>query len=393
MYRKLLLIYTLCFLFTVISYGQVRIRIFSAFNPGSAVFRVTSGNYELHTFNGPSIRLDTAESVLVTRFNGKLAVKTMDDKAFLCDSAYITGSSGKDFFSVRINNGKSVKQNYTGDLRLYPDLGTILMINVCSVESYIAGVVKSEGGPGRNREYVKTQAIFARTYMYKYFGRHLQDRFNLCDDIHCQAFHGITTDTMINSATRETRGLVILDRDSNLVISAFHSNCGGETSVPEDVWLTSKSYLKSINDPYCTASNSARWERKIPLGDWVAMLKRSGYSGSSDNPEKFRSIQETRKHDYQVGSFSVPFNTIRSELNLRSAFFSVIPNGNTVVLKGKGYGHGVGLCQEGAMVMARKGHTCRQIIDFYYSGVIITDIRNALILHERGGTALYGGGM
>jgi stage II sporulation protein D len=373
--------------------GQVRIRIFAAYNPGSAVFTVTSGGYELNTFNGPAIHLDDAGSVLVTRFNGKLAVKTRDDKAFLCDSAYITGSSGKDFFSVRINNGKSLLQSYTGDLRLYPDLGTILMINVCNVESYIAGVVKSEGGFGRNREYVKTQAIFARTYMYKHFGRHLQDRYNLCDDIHCQAFHGITTDTVINNATRETRGLVVLDRDSNLVISAFHSNCGGETSVPEDVWLTSASYLKSVIDPYCSTSSSARWDRRIPLSEWVAMLKKWGYHGNADNPETFRFIQETRKHEYRIGSFTVPLNTIRSEFNLRSTFFSVIPEGNSLMLRGKGYGHGVGLCQEGAMVMARTGHTYKQIIDFYYSGVIITDIRNTLILHKSRGTSYYVGGM
>jgi stage II sporulation protein D len=67
-------------------------------------------------------------------------------------------------------------------------------------------------------------------------------------------------------------------------------------------------------------------------------------------------------------------------MNLRSTFFSVIADGDSVILKGRGYGHGVGLCQEGAMIMAVEGHTYRQIIDFYYSGIIITDIKNALFL-------------
>ena len=76
----------------------------------------------------------------------------------------------------------------------------------------------------------------------------------------------------------------------------------------------------------------------------------------------------------------MPLTTIRSDLNLRSTFFSVFVNGDSVILKGRGYGHGVGLCQEGAMEMASKGFSYRDIISFYYSGVIITDVKNAVIL-------------
>ena len=67
-------------------------------------------------------------------------------------------------------------------------------------------------------------------------------------------------------------------------------------------------------------------------------------------------------------------------MNLRSAFFSVYADGDSVILKGRGYGHGVGLCQEGAMAMAKGGKKYRQILDFYYSGIILADIKNAVIL-------------
>jgi stage II sporulation protein D len=67
-------------------------------------------------------------------------------------------------------------------------------------------------------------------------------------------------------------------------------------------------------------------------------------------------------------------------MNLRSAFFSVYAVGDSIILKGRGYGHGVGLCQEGAMMMAAKGFDYRAIINFYYSGVTISDIKNAVIL-------------
>ncbi len=78
----------------------------------------------------------------------------------------------------------------------------------------------------------------------------------------------------------------------------------------------------------------------------------------------------------------MPFRQIRSDLNLRSAFFSVMKHGNSIILKGRGYGHGVGLCQEGAMVMSAKGFKFSDIIGFYYSGVIITEVKNAKIIRN-----------
>jgi stage II sporulation protein D len=79
----------------------------------------------------------------------------------------------------------------------------------------------------------------------------------------------------------------------------------------------------------------------------------------------------------------MPLSTIRSDLNLRSTFFTVIAVGDSIILKGKGYGHGVGLCQEGAMEMAAKGFNYKQIIDFYYFGVLISDISNAVVIKDK----------
>jgi stage II sporulation protein D len=373
----ILLIYTLSVLCT---YGQVKIRLFSSQTPESALVSVTGGRYDLKTFNGQSLQVNKSETILITRYNGKLAVKAANEKGFTCDSLVLYGTTGNDFFSLRINDGIPVRQFYSGDLMCFPDLGTLVLINISNVESYIAGVVRAEGGNGRNREYFKTQAILARTYMYKYFDKHLSDRYNVCDNTHCQAFSGLSTDSVINRAVMETRGLIILDHDSVPIISAFHSNCGGETSAPEDVWLTSLPYLKKVADPYCLSSRNSIWKKSLTLSDWIALLKNSGYDGKTDNPAAFNFSQKSRQTYYSVGSFKVPLSTLRSGMNLRSTFFSVIADGDSVILKGRGYGHGVGLCQEGAMTMAVEGHTYRQIIDFYYSGIIITDIKNALFL-------------
>jgi stage II sporulation protein D len=280
-----------------------------------------------------------------------------------------------------MNGESSAIQLYSGDLQCFPDLGTLVLINISDIEKYISGVVMAEGGRGKNLEYFKTQAIIARTYMYKYFNKHIADRYNLCDNTHCQAFNGLSSDTLLNKAVLETKGMVILNKDSTLIISAFHSNCGGETSSSDDVWLSDQTYLKSVVDPYCITSRSAAWQKSFPLTEWVNYIMKSGYKGKTENPSVFNFLQESRLADYKIGSFAIPLRTIRSDLNLRSTFFSVYANGDSIILKGRGYGHGVGLCQEGAMVMAAKGFNYRDIINFYYSGVIISNIKNALALH------------
>lgn len=380
MYLKLILVYILVGFYPVFTSGQVRVRLFSLQSPESVVFSVNEGKYELNAFSGDTLIVTKGEPVIITRYNGKLAVKARDKEGFVCDSVKLAGKTGYDSFSLRINGNTPIRQFYSGDLKCFPDLGTIVLINNIDIERYIAGVVKAEGGSGKNIEYFKTQAVIARTYMYKYFDKHSVDRYNVCDNTHCQAFNGLYSDTLINRAALETQGLVILDKDSTLIISAFHSNCGGETSSSEDVWLTSQPYLKSVVDPYCLFSRNAVWGKSFSLKDWFEFIKKSGYNGSTDDPAALSFIQKSRSVDYKTGSFTMPLRIIRTDMNLRSTFFSVVSEGDSIILKGKGYGHGVGLCQEGAMVMASKGFNYRQIIDLYYFGVLITDIKNAVVL-------------
>jgi stage II sporulation protein D len=377
---KLLNILLLTVFCTVVS-AQVKIRLFANQSPESSVFSVTEGTYEIKLFNGEILSVFKDEPVIITRFNGKLAVKKRNAEGFVCDSLIFSGTTGNDSFSLRMNGPSHSKQFYSGDLQCFPDLGTLVFINISDVEKYISGVVMAEGGAGKNLEYFKTQAIIARTYMYKYFNKHLDDRYNVCDNTHCQAFNGLSSDTLLNKAVLETRGLVILDKDSTLIISAFHSNCGGETSSSDDVWLLGQPYLKSVVDPYCLTSRNATWQKSFSVKVWEDYIRKSGYNEKVVDPSVFNFIQESRLTDYKTGSFTIPLRTMRSDLNLRSTFFSVYAKGDSIIFKGRGYGHGVGLCQEGAMMMAAKGFNYHEIINFYYSGVIISDIKNAVILH------------
>jgi len=380
MFRKLVLIFFFIWVVNPSSEAQVRVRIFSGRTAESVLFTVTGGKYEIDTYGSGSLFITKGEMVIISRFNEKIAVKPYNSKGFLCDSIFVKETADDGSFSIRINGNVPVRQYYTGNLNCYPDMGTLLMINSCDIEEYVAGVVRAEGGTGNSQEYIKTQAVIVRTYMYKNFNKHFSDGFNLCDNTHCQVFNGISTDSSIVIAARKTHNLVIIDQDSVLIFSAFHSNCGGETSAAEDVWLSNQPYLKKVNDPYCLTSRNAKWQKSFSSDTWIDYLKRSGFSGNINNLTLFNFEQYTRLPEYRAGSFAIPLRTMRSDLNLRSSFFSVIAKDDSIILNGRGYGHGVGLCQEGAMVMAAKGFDYEHIIDFYYTGVIISDINNAVEL-------------
>lgn len=379
MFRKINILLIVVFLCPFLADGQIKIRLFSSQTPETVVFAVTNGEYELNSYSeGPQLFYKN-DLIAISEYNGRLAVKPYKSAGFITDSIILISRSEESSFYLRTNGEYPVRQYYNGDFLCYPDMETLILINKSDVESYIAGVVRAEGGINKHKEYFKSQAIIARTYLYSNLDKHLHDNYNVCDNTHCQAFNGITTDTVINSASFETRGKVILDKDSLPIISAFHSNCGGMTASSKDVWVSDQPYLRSIVDPYCINSRNATWEKKIGLDEWIEYLKKSGYTGKTDDLSLLSFYQNKRWADYKAGSFTIPFEKIRKDFKLRSSFFSLIASGDSVAIRGKGYGHGVGLCQEGAMIMAEKGNSCQQIIEFYYFGVMITDIKYAKI--------------
>jgi len=354
--------------------STVRVRLFTEKDPPHVFFKVTSGNYRLICRGIKTSDLNKGDEIIISRYKDFIAVKVSGLPAFSADSVDLENSTEDSRFSL--STGK-LSGNYSGRMTCYPDLSGIVIVNTCDIEDYIAGVVMAEGGRGKNIEFFKTQAVIARTYTYKYSEKHVSDRFNLCDDTHCQAFSGITTDPVIARAVDETKDMVIIAPDSTLIISAFHSNCGGETSPSEFVWLSPQPYLIKVADPFCITSRNALWEMTISLKSWIAVLKKNNYSGPPDNSSLFAFSQPVRSADYKIEGFTMPLRTIRDELGLKSTWFSVIPQDDSLYIRGKGYGHGVGLCQEGAMVMASEGSGFEEIIRFYYPGVKVIGIRFA----------------
>lgn len=260
------------------------------------------------------------------------------------------------------------------------------IVNKVNINNYLGGVIESEGGGGRHIEYYKVQAVLSRTYALSHLKKHAKEGFNLCDQVHCQAYHNMLIYTSsIEKAVKETRQIVMVDQQMNLANGFFFANCGGQTSEADFVWNRSVPYCKSVIDTFCIHTRQATWEKRIPKIKWEAYLeKQFGYpiKDSAYNNLLYHFRQEQRLAFYQIPQLGIPLRDIRYHFKLRSTWFDCYLEGQEVVLKGKGFGHGVGLCQEGAMNMAKNKYNFKAIMQFYFKGVGIINYYDYLFFRQ-----------
>lgn len=270
-------------------------------------------------------------------------------------------------------SGGATKRKYKGDIIVYSINGKLKVVNEINIDKYVEGVIKGEAGYGYSLEYYKVQAVISRTYALHH-QKHRKEGFDLCDQTHCQVYHGINYKESISEAVNSTSEEVLVDSSISYINTLFHSNCGGQTVTSDYVWSKRLDCMESITDTFCLHSSQAKWKKTINKSTWVQFLsKKTGISSSSISSSNLDFNQNQRKEYYKFGSNKVRLVKIRSFFKLKSTFFSVHEVGDKIVLIGKGYGHGVGLCQEGGIVMS-KTHTYKEVLHHYYKDVSIMPI-------------------
>lgn len=290
-------------------------------------------------------------------------------------------------FSVKPNKPALPPRIYAQNVALRAVRGNIVIINKLDEDYYLAGVCEAEAGCSAPAAYYKVQAIMSRTYLYAHFDRHANDGFNMCDGVHCQAYKGLQTNcAIVRKSVAQTDGILVIDMHKKPIAPTFSANCGGQTSNSEFVWKNKLPYLRSTTDTYCRHARGAQWTKRIPLAQWRAYMQQNGLHANSNADYNF--VQNERKRYYAIGKNRIELTKIRQQFGLRSAFFSVSVSGGEVVLTGRGYGHGVGVCQEGAMAMAAAGLPYKKILQHYYRRTDLLDFEHvqphAYMLYEYG---------
>ncbi|MHC1705260.1 MAG: SpoIID/LytB domain-containing protein [Tenuifilaceae bacterium] len=374
MKRSILLISVLLLSANLFS-QKISISIFNDLKLNTILVTPTHGSYKLIT-GSKEIELKVNQIVYLSRVGDSILVRDASANLGTWPRVSIVGKTENDVIRVKSIMPAFPARLYDENISIYVEFNRMMAINIVDQEKYIASVVEAEAGLNKDEEFYKAQSLIARTFALAHLEKHKGEGFNLCDGTHCQVYKGKqASDKKIYNATLATKGLVIIDTTKQLITAAFHSNCGGFTANSQDVWLTPKSYLVSVEDKYCSSGRNANWEVRIPLSKWKKFLQTKGVDTTSITDIKqyeFKPLE--RPVYYSIGKHKIPMIQFRSEFKLRSAFFSVTIVKNMVRLTGEGYGHGVGLCQEGAMQMANKGWKYDSIIYHYYKDVKIVNI-------------------
>lgn len=351
---------------------RVRVRLFSSNTVSTLNVSFDLGNYNLYA-DGDNLledMLGEGRSVLVRAEGKKIHISVNDDDYGLFDSLRLEAT---DTACILCLNPANIKQRtYEGNLVVKPFVGGgLLLIGDVEFETYIAGVVQSEIY-GQQTDIFRIQAIISRTWALRNIGKHLADGYNFCDNVHCQAYHNRCVRPDIMMGAIESSGETLVDSEGNLIETPFHSNSGGQTANSEDVWRSALPYLRSVEDTFSLGMRQSDWVRTISIDRWLTYFQKTHKIDITDS-----SILDTLLHFQQplrkVRILGVPLTRVRVDLQLKSTFFSVDVDSATqsVVLSGHGYGHGVGLSQEGTIRMVSLGYSYDSILRHYYTGAVI----------------------
>ncbi|MBE7440980.1 MAG: SpoIID/LytB domain-containing protein [Flavobacteriales bacterium] len=357
----------------------LNIGILSGKKVTSFIFSPQIGTYTIFTENGKLTEISIEDIVQLTFSNNQIVLKSLDKDLGSFKKVKFIGTSWKNSFKIKTNSPEGKITYYEDNLLVNINnyYNYFQLINNIDIDNYVGGVVEAEVGRSPPAEYFKLQAIICRTYALKNIDRHQPEGFSLCDQVHCQAYHGEPKSAIIKQAAAETKNVVIVDSDINLITATFYSNCGGQTANSEDVWRQPIYYLRSVKDTFCTKENNAVWTKKVAKTDWVNYLTNKHQFPQEQVHQEcgLDYFQCSREQHFENQNIKIPFIDLRKDWNLKSAYFDVITSENEVIIKGKGYGHGVGLCQEGAMRMAKLGYSYAEILHYYYKDVHMIDLQ------------------
>ncbi len=331
---------------------------------------------------------------------------------------------------------KTIRTLHDGKIESFSDSATptITLVETLPIERYLESVVSSEMNPEAPGEFLKAHAIVARSWLLGKIMRchgidadngrirkrdiivdwtdtEAHDRFEVCSSDHCQRFEGIgDTDSRIKEIVKETEGMFLADKTGMPADARFSKCCGGHTELFSTCWQnTDYQYLTAHEDPYCDLSQMDPDKRNAFLRtilkdydvetadymDWKRTVMKKDVSRHLR--EKFGiDIGDVTDVGIQKRGPSRRIITIRingskgsivvgkelmvrrlfSDSHLHSSAFKIEQTPEAFILRGKGWGHGVGMCQIGAANMARLGHTCRDILRFYYPNTSIRNIND-----------------
>lgn len=330
---------------------------------------------------------------------------------------------------------RNENQLFSGQLRIIADQGKLIAINDIGLESYLKSVISSEMSANASEALLRAHAVVSRSWLLRQLrdvGKHpcgltsrtftteidgqpvdelscWHDRedhtlFDVCADDHCQRYQGLTRQTSpaVEAAVDATRGMVLTYADE-ICDARFSKCCGGRSETFGNCWEDAPHpYLEAVDDPFCDTTDTEildqvlngydreapdfyRWEAAYTPAELSGLIARRSGIDFGDIKELrpltrgqsgriVRLLVRGSRRTMVVGK-ELEIRRWLSESHLRSSNFEVTRDADgRFILRGRGWGHGVGLCQIGAAVMGAKGYSAHEILYHYFPKSTLTKI-------------------
>ena len=283
--------------------------------------------------------------------------------------------------SIIINN-----HNFRGEVLLMrTPKERITAINSIDIEDYIKGVMYHEVSHHWPMEALKAQAVAARTYaLYKMDSSHRND-YDVTNDIYSQVYGGKNSERYRTGLAVERTTGQVLTYLGKILPAYFYATCAGMTEDAKELWDIDVPPLRGVPCMFCQDSPHMHWKKNFRLRDIQLALNKQGRKiglikdisiVDHDRSDRIKTLKITGRDGETLLITGKDFREIVGPNELKSNNYDVSIQGYYVNFVGKGWGHGVGMCQWGARGMAEQQFNYKQILSYYYPGSELDDYHN-----------------
>lgn len=349
-----------------------RVGVLGLFNPKTVQLSFPEGVL-VKTDYDQFIPISKDESITINFVNSHLTLET-NNKLYKSDRLeFYTLNKNPYDGKCKISIPGKISREYRGGIEIKSGKSSIVCIVLQKTEELVCGILSSESSD-TEPEYLKALAVIIRTYILHNRSRHFIEGFDFCDNTHCMVFYGEQNkNRAYASAAKATKG-EILKYKNRPVDVFFTGSCGGITKTPAMVWdgYTSMYPYKQIKCNFCKHSNYRNWFWHTNLTEISSLfpdnlpIKNICIENNSNSPQNVLLKQDNQTKRLTVDEFRLTVGRALGWNKIYSNNYNIIVKDDSVIIKGQGFGHCIGLCQSGAKEMSRQGKTYLDILRFYY---------------------------
>lgn len=328
------------------------------------------GSVDLSSRSPLSIRDALSGKVLSRRENRRVVtVSAVSERIAVSGNP----SGARELLVSSTSNSLSVNgKTYPGSLRILLRNSRLLVVNLVELDAYLKAVVPSEMLPTWGEEALKAQAVVSRSFVLHHAWGHNAKDYDITADK--QVYNPNKRDPRTDRAVDATRGVVLFYR-GNLLLSFFSTCCGGFTEYAANVWETKEDFPPPVECRFCREEPDYRWQARLSSEEFQKKLRSAGIASARSIAVHSRSTSGGRITALRIESDRGPsiikinrFRLLMGPNVIRSGLFDIDVESGFITFRGRGWGHGVGMCQRGAKVLAERGESFQRILKFYFPG-------------------------